>query len=98
MLRDKYTDTNGELIQPHPTFRQFQYFYTKHKNLQTYYISRNGLTHYQRNHWPLLGEGVREFAPNVGIGMLDSTICDTYLVNDSGEGGGRPLLSACVDA
>ena len=98
MLRDKYTDTNGELIQPHPTFRQFQYFYSKHKNLQTYYISRDGLTHYQRNHRPLLGEGVREFAPNVGTGMLDSTICDTYLVNDSGEVVGRPILTACVDA
>jgi transposase InsO family protein len=32
------------------------------------------------------------------MGMLDSTICDIYLVNDSGEVVGRPLLTACVDA
>lgn len=98
LLRDKYTDAEGSLMDNHPTYRQFQYYYSKHKSLQTYYISRNGLTHYQRNHRPLLGEGVREFAPHIGVGMLDSTICDIYLINDSGEVVGRPLLTACVDA
>ncbi len=98
MLRDKYTNENGELIQPHPTFRQFQYYYSKHKSLQTYYISRDGLSNYQRNHRPLLGEGVRDFAPNVGVGMLDSTVCDIYLINESGEVVGRPILTACLDA
>ena len=98
LLKDKYTAEDGTLIESHPTFRQFQYFYSKNKSLQTYYISRDGLTNYQRNHRPLLGEGVREFAPNVGVGMLDSTICDIYLVNDSGEVVGRPILTACVDA
>ena len=98
LLKEKYTAEDGTLIKPHPTFRQFQYYYSKHKNLQTQYISRDGLTNYQRNHRPLLGGGVREFVPNVGIGMLDSTICDTYLVNDSGEVVGRPILTACVDA
>ena len=98
MLKEKYTDAEGSLIDNHPTFRQFQYFYSKHKNLQTYYISRDGLTNYQRNHRPLLGEGVREFAPNIGVGMLDSTVCDIYLVNDSGEVVGRPILTACIDA
>lgn len=98
LLRDKYTDTNGELVQPHPTFRQFQYYYSKNKSLQTYHISRNGLTNYQRNHRPLLGVGVREFAPHIGIGMLDSTICDIYLVNGIGEVVGRPIITACIDA
>ena len=98
LLKEKYTAEDGTLIEPHPTFRQFQYYYSKHKNLQTQYISRDGLTHYQRNHRPLLGEGVREFAPNVGVGMLDSTVCDIYLSNESGEVVGRPLLTACVDA
>ena len=98
MLRDTYTNENGELIQPHPTFRQFQYFYSKHKKLQTYYISRDGLSNYQRNHRPLLGEGVRDFAPNVGVGMLDSTVCDIYLINEGGEVIGRPILTACLDA
>ena len=98
MLKDKYTTENGELIQPHPTFRQFQYYYSKHKSLQTYYISRDGLSNYQRNHRPLLGEGVRDFAPNVGVGMLDSTVCDIYLINEGGEVVGRPILTACIDA
>lgn len=98
LLRDKYTDTNGELVQHHPTFRQFQYYYSKNKSLQTYHISRNGLTNYQRNHRPLLGVGVREFAPHIGIGMLDSTICDIYLVNGIGEVVGRPIMTACIDA
>ncbi|MCD8329548.1 MAG: Mu transposase C-terminal domain-containing protein, partial [Lachnospiraceae bacterium] len=39
-----------------------------------------------------------EFAPNVGVGMFDSTICDIYLVSESGELVGRPILTACVDA
>lgn len=30
--------------------------------------------------------------------MLDSTICDIYLVNDGGNLVGRPILTACVDA
>lgn len=98
LLRDKYTDSNGDLVQPHPTYRQFQYFHSKHKNLQTQYISRDGLTNYQRNHRPLLGVGVREFAPHIGIGMLDSTICDIYLVNGIGEVVGRPIMTACIDA
>lgn len=97
MLRDKYTDANGELTK-HPTFRQFQYYYSKHKSLQTQYISRDGLTHYQRNNRPLLGNGVREFAPHIGIGMLDSTVCDIYLINDIGAVVGRPIMTACIDA
>ena len=98
LLKDKYTTEDGTLIETHPTFRQFHYFYSKHKSLQTQYISRDGLTHYQRNNRPLLGEGVREFAHNIGFGMLDSTVCDIYLVNNIGEVVGRPLLTACIDA
>ena len=30
--------------------------------------------------------------------MLDSTICDIYLVNESGGLVGRPLLTVCIDA
>ena len=30
--------------------------------------------------------------------MLDSTVCDIYLVNNIGELVGRPLLTACIDA
>lgn len=98
MLKEKYCDNCGVLLPEYPTFNQFRYFYRKHKSMQNYYISRNGLKNYQRNHRPLLGDRVQEFASNVGIGMLDSTICDIYLVNGSGSLIGRPILTACIDA
>ena len=97
MLKDKYTNSNGELIEGYPPFHRFRYFYNKTKKLQNYYISREGLSSYQRNHRPLLGEGIREFATNVGVALLDSTILDIYLVNDVGQLVGRPILTACVD-
>lgn len=98
MLKNKYCDASGILLSDHPSIHQFRYFYRKHRKLQTYYISRDGLKSYQRKNRPLLGNGVQEFAPSVGTGMLDSTICDIYLVNESGNLVGRPILTACVDA
>ena len=98
LLKDKYTDENGLLREEHPSFYQFRYFYRKTKSEQNYLISRKGLTDYQRNYRPLLGEGVAEFANHVGIAMLDSTICDIYLVDEVGNLLGRPMLTACVDA
>ncbi|MCM1223335.1 MAG: transposase family protein, partial [Lachnospiraceae bacterium] len=61
-------------------------------------ISRNGIKDYQRNHRPLLGDGVQEFAPNVGTGMIDSTICDIYLVDEGGNLVGRPVLTIITDS
>lgn len=98
MLRYRYCDEKGRLIADYPTIHQFRYFYRKHKSLQTYYISRDGMKHYQRHNRPLLGDGIQEFAPSIGTGMLDSTICDIYLVNEAGSLVGRPILTACVDA
>ena len=98
MLKNKYCDEQGVLLQEYPTFHQFRYFYEKHKNMQTYYISRNGIKNYQRNNRPLVGDGIQSFAPMIGVGMLDATICDIYLVNESGDLVGRPILTACIDA
>lgn len=98
MLKAKYCDGNSELFEKYPTFNQFRYFYRKRKNNQTYYISRNGLTNYQRNNRPLLGDGVQEYAKAPGMGMLDSTVCDIYLINEFGGIIGRPILTACIDA
>lgn len=98
MLKAKYCDINGELISTYPTFHQFRYFYRKYKTKQTCYISRNGLTNYQRNNRPLLGDGIQEFAKAPGVGMLDSTICDIYLINNAKEIIGRPILTVCIDA
>ena len=98
MLKNKYCDEFGVLKAEYPTFNQFRYFYRTHRKLQTYYIARDGIKDYQRNNRPLLGDGVRAFAPNVGVGLLDATICDLYLVDDSGSLIGRPILTACIDA
>ena len=98
MLKERYCDSSGVLLPEYPSINQFRYFYRKYNKMQTYYISREGLKKYQRNHRPLLGDGVREFAPSVGVGMLDATICDIYLIDDAGNLIGRPILTACVDA
>lgn len=98
MLKERYTHDDGLLYEHYPKFHQFRYYYDKHKSLQTYYISRDGLSSYQRNNRPLLGDGVQEFAPNIGIGLIDSTICDIHLVNNEGKLLGRPILTVCIDA
>lgn len=98
MLKSKYCDAEGTLLPEYPTIHQFRYFYRKTKKLQNYYISRDGLKSYQRNNRPLLGDGVQEYASFVGTGMLDATVCDIYLVNESGSLIGRPILTACIDA
>lgn len=98
LLRAKYCDESGRVLPEHPSVNQFRYFEKKYRKRQNYYISRNGLKDYQKNHRPLLGDGIQEFAPHVGVGMLDATVCDIYLVNDAGELIGRPILTACIDA
>ena len=98
LLKEKYLDESGQLKKEHPSYYQFRYFYRKTKSEQNYLISRKGLTDYQRNYRPLLGEGVSEFANHVGVAMLDSTICDIYLTDEVGTLIGRPILTACVDA
>lgn len=97
-MRAKYCDKNGVLLPKYPSIHQFRYFERKYRKLQNYYISRDGIKDYQKNHRPLLGDGVQAFASHVGVGMLDATICDIYLVNESGGVVGRPILTACIDA
>lgn len=97
MLKEKYCDSQGKLVEQYPSIHQFRYFFEKTRKYQNWYISRNGLKEYQRNHRPLLGDGVQEFS-SVGVGMLDATICDIYLVDEAGHLIGRPMLVACVDA
>ena len=98
LLKEKYCDADGRLLTEHPSMRQFRYFEQKHRNQENYLISRNGLKNYQRNDRPLLGEGVQQFAPYIGVGMLDATVCDIYLISKEGSVIGRPILVAGVDA
>ena len=98
MLKAKYCDDYGKLLPEYPSFNQFRYFYRKHRKMENFFISRDGIKDYQMNNRPLLGDGVQEFAPSVGTAMLDGTICDIYLVNDKGQLIGRPLLVVACDA
>lgn len=98
MLKERYCDGEGKLLPEHPSFNQFRYFYSKYKTRSNTIISRNGIKDYQRNYRPLLGDGVQGFAPNVGVGMIDSTICDIYLVDEAGNLIGRPVLTIVTDA
>lgn len=99
LIRHKYCDGDGNVLPKHPSMTQFSYFYRKTRKLQTLYITRDGLKNYQMNKRPLLGNGVQEFAPAVGVGMADSTTCDIYLCDDGGtQLIGRPILTAIVDA
>ena len=98
MLKAKYCDDYGVLLPEYPSFNQFRYFYRKHRKMENYFISRDGIKDYQMNNRPLLGDGVQEFAPSVGTAMLDGTICDIYLVNDKGQLIGRPVLVVACDA
>ncbi|SCY12521.1 Integrase core domain-containing protein [Lachnospiraceae bacterium XBB2008] len=98
MLKEKYCDEDGQLMDTYPSFYQYRYFYRKTRKLENYYISRNGLTNYQRNDRPCVGDNVRVYASAPGLGMVDATVCDIYLVNESGQVVGRPILTACVDA
>ena len=98
MLKDSYTNEFGTLLSPYPSYYQFRYYYRKHHKESFELIRRNGLKAYQRNNRPLLGDNVQNFASACGVGMLDSTICDIYLVNEYGAVIGRPILTACIDA
>lgn len=98
LLKEKYLDENGGLLEEHPSFYQFRYFFRKTRDCQNEIISRYGLNYFKKNERLCVGDGVRAFATGIGMGMLDSTICDLYLVNEAGEVIGRPVLTACVDA
>ena len=96
MLKSRYYK-NGILMDHYPTFNQFRYFYEKTKSISNSTIRREGLAKYQRDVRPLLGAGVQEYCTTAGCYMLDSTICDIYLVNDAGQLVGRPIMTAAVD-
>ena len=98
LLKDRYTDANGHLVDGYPPFHRFRYYYQKTRNIRREIAGRESFTAYMRDYRPLLGDGVQEIAPAPGVCMLDSTVCDIYIIDDSGSIIGRPVLTACVDA
>ena len=98
MVKERYCDEYGKLFPSVPSFRQFSYFYQKTNTKEKQIITRDGKGSFLRNYRVMLGNGIRDFCPTIGYGMLDSTICDIFLVNDNGDLLGRPILTACVDA
>lgn len=97
MLKEKYTDEKGKLLPGYPSMSQFRYWFRKTRKKQIEIISRQGIKEYNLNYRPLLGI-VQDMATCIGWGLLDSTVCDLYLIDDSGHLGGRPVLQVCVDA
>jgi putative transposase len=97
LLRDKYT-VDGKLLEHYPKFHRFNYFFQRFRKKETELISREGLSQYQRNHRPLLGDSVRSYVGSIGTSMIDSTVLDLYIVNDAGNNIGRPILTAIVDS
>ena len=98
LLKDKYCDSFGKILETTPTYRQFHYYFSKNNSKTNELISRKGKGKFLRDYRPLLGDGVRDYCNNIGFGMFDSTICDIYLINSDGELIGRPVLTACIDA
>ena len=96
MIKERYY-CGGTLLDERPSFWQFRYYYRKHNKIQNEIISREGLSKYQRDCRPLLAQGVQEYCSAIGSYMLDSTICDIYIVDDAGSVIGRPVLTAAVD-
>ena len=98
MLLERYTKKDGSL-KGHPSYKQFYYFYRTHKRDDTYYISRYGLSEWQRNHRPLIGGSVQEYVKICGKAAVDSTKANIYLLDEKTKSRvvGRPTLALCVD-
>lgn len=100
MLVRRYTDGNGQLQKDAPSWHSFQrYFYSNdyHKKPEKI-ISREGLSHYQRNYRPAFGSAA-EWRPQPGAFQMDATEADVYLVShfDRSTIVGRPYIYMAVD-
>ncbi|WP_097006946.1 Mu transposase C-terminal domain-containing protein [Lacrimispora amygdalina] len=100
MLLSRYTDTDGYLMENHPSWYCFRhYFYEKNYNKKSRaVISRNGLSDYQRNIRPLFGSAMN-WKSKIGAFQIDATQADIYLVSrlDKSAVIGRPNIYMAVD-
>jgi len=108
MLKDFFVETisiNGESItkvidkKKIPTFRQFQYYFYKVRDIDEEIKSRKGERHYNQNYRPLESNSTFE---SMGPGhryQVDATIADVYLVSRVNRDWviGRPVVYLAVD-
>lgn len=100
MLVQKYTNRNGQLLADAPSWDSFQHYYYSrgyHKRPEKV-ISREGLSHYQRNCRPAFGSA-SEWRSCPGSYQMDATEADIYLVSrfDRSQVIGRPYIYLAVD-
>ena len=100
LLLTKYTTQDGKLKDKIPSWNSFRYFFYQggyHKNIRKE-ISREGLTHYQRNSRPILGTAMK-WKTKIGYYQMDATVADVYIVSrfDRKAIIGRPNIYFAVD-
>lgn len=100
MLVQRYTDGDGRVLGDAPTWAAFQhYFYKRQYHLRPEkIISREGLSHYQRNVRPIPGS-TAAWRSEIGSFQMDATQADLYLVSrfDRSCVIGRPYIYLAVD-
>lgn len=100
MLVQKYTDSNGKLLENIPSWSSFRnYFYSRNYHKQPRKsIARSGLTNYQRNERPVFGSA-SAWRNVPGSYQMDATQADIYLVSrqDRSKVIGRPYIYLAVD-
>ena len=100
MILSKYTNELGQVESDAPNWDKFRhYFYANqfHKKNRKY-ISRDGLTDYQRNKRPITGSS-RNWKQEIAAYQMDATIADIYLVSKLNRKQiiGRPYIYLAVD-
>ena len=100
MLVQKYTASNGKLLENIPSWSSFRnYFYSRNYHKQPRKsIARSGLTNYQRNERPVFGSA-SAWRNVPGSYQMDATQADIYLVSrhDRSKVIGRPYIYLAVD-
>lgn len=100
MIVQRFTDEKGQIRNDAPSWSSFQrYYYNRdyHKKPEKV-ISREGLSHYQRNCRPAFGSA-SDWRPQPGAYQMDVTEADIYLVSrfDRNQVIGRPTIYMAVD-
>ena len=105
-LLEKYyanRDTDGRLRLPetsgYPTFRQFQYWYYKNRDITAEKKKRDGLREFELNDRAVLGKSDYGLMGPGAQFQVDATVGDIYLVSqfDRSNIVGRPILYFIMD-